>query len=78
MTMHPIGSSGPERGLSEQRADNTRSCSRVTHHPAQSHEQSTSQRRTQSIAHHENTLGFVVVWYQIGGNHYRDGASPSG
>jgi hypothetical protein len=74
MTMCHSRPSGPERELSEQRAYNTRSCSRVTDRPAQSHEQSISQRRTQSIAHHEKTLGFVDVWYQIGGDHYRDGA----
>jgi hypothetical protein len=30
-----------------------------------------SRSRTQGIAHHEKTLGFVVVWYQIGGDHHR-------
>jgi hypothetical protein len=39
---------------------------------------STSQSRTQGIAHHEKTLEFVAVWSQIGDDHHRGGVPPSG
>jgi hypothetical protein len=39
--------------------------------PSRTSALSTSQSRTQDITHHEKTIGFVVVWPQIGGGQHR-------